>query len=291
MSSFQKVVKYCAIAFAVLLGIGIISGIANAAFSLVSVVSGGGFVSNNNFNNNNNNEKTIDFSETYSDVRSLDLDNATGELKIRIGETFKVEAENVSESFEAKVSGNGKLTIRENRNKIEFLWFQFDGFNSPNSKITVYLPTDFVAEEAKINTGAGTVSVEGLKTEYLLISAGAGNISGSNLSADEVKIDGGVGNVHFSDVNFTDADLDCGVGNLDIEGILLGKNKIDCGVGEVELDLKGNVDDYELDIDSGVGTVRLNGEKIKDSHNSNNWADNSIEVDGGVGNVKINIKE
>ena len=286
MSSFQKTIKYCAIAFAVLLGVGIISGIANAVFAVVSLVSGGGFISHNN-----NNEKTINFSKTYSDVRSLDLDNATGELKIRIGETFKVEAENVSESFEAKVSSNGELIITENKNKIDFLWFQFDGLNSPNSKITVYLPADFVAEEAKINTGAGTVSVEGLRTEYLMISAGAGNITGSNLVANEVKIDGGVGNVHFSDVNFTDADFNCGVGNLDIEGILLGENKIDCGVGEVDLDLKGDLGDYELDIDSGVGTVRLNGEKIRDSHNSNNWADNSIEVDGGVGNVKINIEE
>jgi len=288
MSSFQKTIKYCAIAFAIILGVGIISGIANAVFAVVSVVSGGGFITHNN--NNNNNEKTIDFSKTYSDVRSLDLDNATGELKIRIGETFKVEAENVSESFEAKVSSDGKLTITEN-NKIEFFWFQFDGFNSPNSKITVYLPADFVAEEAKINTGAGTVSVEGLKTEYLMISAGAGNISGSNLVADEVKIEGGVGNVQFSDVNFTDADFDCGVGNLDIGGVLLGENKIDCGIGEVDLNLKGDVDDYELNIDSGVGTVRLNGEKIRDSHNSNNWAQHSIKVNGGVGNVKINIEE
>jgi hypothetical protein len=294
MSSFQKVIKYCAIAFAILLGIGIISGIANAAFAIVSVVSGVSNHNNFNFNFNNNNsknEKTIDFSETYSDVTSLDLDNATGELKIRIGDTFKVEAENVSENFEAKVNSNGKLTIRENRNKIEFFWFQFDGFNSPNSKITVYLPVDFVAEEAKINTGAGTVSVEGLKAEYLLISAGAGNISGSNLVADEVKIEGGVGNVNFSDVNFADADFDCGVGNLYIEGVLLGENKIDCGVGEVDLDLKGDVDDYDLDIDSGVGTVRLNGEKIRDSRNSNSGADNSIKVDGGVGNVKINIED
>ena len=40
MSSFQKVIKYCAVAFAILLAVGIITGIARAALSVVSLVSG-----------------------------------------------------------------------------------------------------------------------------------------------------------------------------------------------------------------------------------------------------------
>jgi DUF4097 and DUF4098 domain-containing protein YvlB len=282
MSSFQKVIKYCAIAFAIMISIGIISGIASAAFALVSVVSGDAF--------SRDKENTIDFSETYEDVKSLDIENATGELKIKIGETFKIEAQNVSESFEAKVDGNGELTIRENNNKINFFWFNINGFDNINSKITLYLPANFIAEEAKISTGAGSLTMEGLKSEYLFISAGAGNISGRNISAEEVKVDGGVGNVNFDDVNFKDADFNCGVGNLDIDGILLGDNKFDCGVGEVDLNLDGDVDDYDLDIDSGVGSIRVNGEKISESEGRNGEADNSIKIDGGVGNVKIDIK-
>jgi DUF4097 and DUF4098 domain-containing protein YvlB len=281
MSSFQKVIKYCAIAFAVMLAIGIISGIANAAFALVHVVSGDAF--------SKDEEKTIDFTETYTDVRSLKINNATGELKIKIGDTFKIEAQNVAESFDAKVSGDGTLTIDENRNDINFFWFNFNGFNSINSKITLYIPADFVAEEAKIDSGAGSVIVDGLKTEYLFISAGAGNINGSNIEAQRVKVDGGVGNVDLTDVNFRDADFDCGVGNLDIEGVLLGDNEIDCGVGKVDLDLQGDVDDYNLDIESGVGTVRLNGEKISKEESRNSNTDNSIKIDGGVGDVRIDI--
>jgi DUF4097 and DUF4098 domain-containing protein YvlB len=262
--------------------IGIVSGIASAAFSLVSVVSGDAFTKKD--------EKTIDFSETYTDVKSLDIDNATGEFRIKIGETFKIEAQNVPESFEAKVDSNGELTIRENKNRVHFLWFNFNGFGSINSKITLYLPANFVAEEVKIDTGAGSVTVEDLHTEYLSISAGAGNISGRNITAEEVKVEGGVGNVNLNEVNFKDAEFDCGVGNLAIEGILVGDNKIDCGVGEVDLNLKGDIKDYDLDIDSGVGSVRVNGEKISELDN-NNDADHSIKVDGGVGNVKIDIKE
>jgi hypothetical protein len=60
---------------------------------------------------------------------------------------------------------------------------------------------------------------------------------------------------------------------------------------EVNLDLKGNVSDYDLDIDAGVGTVRVNGDKISDDTRMNRNAANSIEVDGGVGNVRIDFTE
>lgn len=282
MSSFQKTIKYIAIAFAIFLAIAIISGIGNAVFAIISAITGG-------FDSRDGD--TTDFQQSFTEVQSLDIENSTGKLIIKTGENFRVEAENVSTEFTAKVKSNGTLVVSDNNKDLEFLWFNINGFNNPNSLITVYLPDNFVADEARINSGAGTVSVEGLHADYLYISAGAGNIYGSNITAEEAKIEGGVGTISLDGVNLSDGDFDCGVGELNIEGILAGKTKIDCGVGEVDLDLKGYVEDYELDIDSGIGTVRLNGEKISGEYRSKNNAPNSIKVDGGVGDVKINIQE
>ena len=282
MSSFQKTIKYMAIGFAIFLAVVIISGIANAGFAVVSAITGGiGHV----------NKETMDFTDTFTGVKSLDIDNATGKLTIKTGETFQVEAENVSKHFEARVSSDGTLTISENTRSTGFLWFNFNGFDNPNSKITIYVPAGFVAERTEIETGAGTVSVEGFKTEKLTISAGAGNINGDEIVAEEVTIDGGVGTVTLNNVDFTDADFDCGVGNIDIQGILRGDSELDCGVGDVKLDLLGNVDNYDLKVDSGVGTIRLNGEKLSDEYETDKNADNSIVIDGGVGNVQIDIGE
>lgn len=284
MSSFQKTIKYIAIAFAVFLAVAIISGIGNAVFAIVSAITGG-------LDSGSRGNDTTDFQQNFTEVRSLDIENSTGKLIIKSGETFRVEAENVSTDFTAKMKSNGTLYVSDENKNFEFLWFHINGFNSPNSKITVYLPDNFVADEAKISTGAGTVSVEGLHADYLYISAGAGNISGSNITAEEAKIEGGVGTISLDGVNMSDGDFDCGVGELNIEGILAGKTKIDCGVGDVDLDLQGYLEDYELEIDSGIGTVRLNGEKISGEYKSSNNAPNSINVDGGVGDVKINIQE
>lgn len=280
MNSFQRTIKYIAIGFAVFLAVVIISSIVHLGVIIASAVSGGFSFSN---------AKTTDFSEVFTDANSLEVSSSTGKLTILEGDTFKVEAENVSKNFEAKVTNDGTLKVFDNNQNFRFLWFHFNGISNPNSKITIYLPEDFVAEDIKLDTGAGNVDIVDVETDYLLISAGAGNIDGNNITAEKIKVDGGVGNVNFDNVSFNESDFDCGVGNLSIEGTLLGKNKFDCGVGEVNLDLTGDINDYDFDVDSGVGNIRLNGEKISGEYRNKNSASNSIEIDGGVGNVTIKI--
>jgi hypothetical protein len=284
MNSFQRVIKYCAIAFAVLLAIGIISFMVNVVYGVVTFASGRGF------RTNDNDYKTINFDETFTGVTGLDIDNSTGTLGIEVGDTFRVEGRNVFEGFKAEVNNDGTLIVSDNESGFRFWGFHINGFNSPNSKITVYVPADFVAEEVRIETGAGAVNLEDFSTDYLYISAGAGNINGRNLVADKVKVEGGVGSINLGNVTFENTNFNCGVGNVYISGVLLEENSFDCGVGEVELELTGDINDYNLDIESGVGSIRVNGKKIEEMEETNRFADHSIEVDGGVGSVRIDIE-
>jgi DUF4097 and DUF4098 domain-containing protein YvlB len=278
----------------VILAIGIIIFIVNIVLGVVSFTSGGVTTKSHIFSGRNSSEehgKLVDFDSDFVGVKSLNIDNSTGELRIETSDsdTFRVEARNVFEDFEAALKNDGELYVTDNKSEFQFFGLHINGINNPNSKITIYIPEDFYAEEVKIDSGAGSVRIDRLNTEYLYISAGAGNIKADNVTASEVKMDGGVGSVNFSDVNFTDADIDCGVGNLTISGVMLGDNKFDCGVGSVDLDLTGDIADYDLDIDSGVGSVRVNGRKVQDNELRNRSAANSIEVDGGVGGVTIDI--
>lgn len=280
MNSFQRTIKYIAIGFAIFLAIVIISALVSTGVRIASFVSG---------ELTPNHGNSYEFTDVFKDVRSLEVSNSTGKLLILEGDTFKVEAENVSENFQAKVSNNGTLKVSDDNNGINFLWFHSKGSKNPNTKITVYLPKEFSAEEIKLNTGAGNVKIEGVQTKYLQLKAGAGNTTGSNIIAEKVKIEGGVGNVNFENINFTDSDFDCGIGNLTVQGVLLGKNKFDAGVGDVNLYLIGDMDDYDIKVDAGVGNIRLNGERISREYRNNNNSSNSIDIDGGVGNVTIDI--
>lgn len=285
MNSFQKAVKYCAIAFAIALSITIIFGIVSAVGAIVSVATGDAFFHDGG--------DTVDFDKEFTgeNISSLDIDISAGTLRIETGDTFRVEAKNVPEDFQAEVSGDGTLAVDQTKNGIYFWGFHFRGASSPNARIIVYLPENFVAKDATISTGAGSVSVERLHSENLTVSTGTGGITGKDMTAKRADIDGGVGSGNFDGVSFTDADIKCGVGSLKLKGELLGDTSVDCGIGEVRLDLRGNAKDYDLDVDSGIGAIRVNGEKIKDEYKSNRNAVNSIEVDGGIGTVDINFDD
>lgn len=278
MSELQKVIKYCAMGFAAFLAFSIITGILTGVVALTGVFSGIG------------SGKTVDINKSFENVTSLSAEPGVGTFKIKQGDSDQVEviAENVSDNFVVEKSSSGHLKLK---GRVNF-WNFFDGDSvNGNSKITIYLPKDFVGEDVDINAGAGNIEIEALSTKKLDIDAGAGNIKGQNIVAEQVDLDGGVGEIDLEQVDFTKVDIDCGVGNINLQGSLYGKSEIECGVGEVTLDLNGTQDDYNIKIDKGLGSINVNGEKYSDIQWHNNTAANTLDIDGGVGDIDINFKE
>ena len=277
MNTFQRVIKYVAIAFAVFLVVGILSGIIAVVSNVVSVVSG-------------EEVKTIDYSEDFSGIEKLNIYHKVGKLNIRPGNGFRVEASNVSDRFRAEAV-NGTLIIDEPEYFIRrFLWFSF-GTTQNKSVITVYVPEDFHAKRIEIDSGAGNIKLDNLSTDYLKVNAGIGDIQGNKLTAMRVDADGGVGNMKLLDVNFTDVEFECGVGSIQVEGMIFGKSEFDCGVGSVKININGDRDDYALKVNSGLGTVKVNGNKVSGDFQDDYRADNTISIDGGIGEVDISFRQ
>lgn len=287
MNSTQRAIKYGAMAFAIFLAISIITGIASVAFAVVNAIDGS--TEHMNFGPRHTEGKyAVDYSRDYADVKSLNIDNAIGNLEIRVGETFRVEAKNVSKRFSAEVDENGCLNVGDSGNDMKFLWFNFQGISNPNSKITVYLPADFVGKEVTINTGAGNLFVDRLNTDYLYVDGGAGKISGNHVQAGKARVEGGVGSINLNQVFFEDSNIECGVGSVEINGKMLGQTYVECGVGSVKLNLQGRPEDYGYKVDTGIGSISLNGDKISGQNNVD--AVNLLKIDGGIGSVKIRIQ-
>ena len=272
MNTFQRVIKYVAIGFAIFLTVSILSGIVAVATGVFSIFGG-------------RERNTIDYSKDFSGIEQLDINNKVGRLIVKPGSGFRVEATNVSEDFRAEVI-NKTLKIEEPDYFNNFLWFNF-GTSRTKAIITVYVPEDFEADRIDIDSGAGEVELQDLNAQRLIINAGVGDIYGENLTAMKVEIDGGVGNMDLVDVNFTDVDFDSGVGNIRVKGMIFGKSDFDCGVGNVRIQLNGARDDYALDVNSGLGKVTINGSKVSRDYKDNYKTDNIIRISGGVGDVDV----
>ena len=55
-----------------------------------------------------------------------------------------------------------------------------------------------------------------------------------------------------------------GVGSLELESKLTGQNEISCGVGTATINLTGSENDYQVNIDKGLGAANVAGNAVKD---------------------------
>ena len=129
MTALQRIIKYCAVAFAVFLIVAIISGICGA-ISMVSFFFDGDAAGE---------------MQTYtvsSDVESLDLEVSGAALEIVTGDSFSVES---NHKYLSVKEDNGALRISEE--KILF------GVSSDGVTVILTVPEGFVFEDAAISAG------------------------------------------------------------------------------------------------------------------------------------------
>lgn len=271
MIKAQRIIKYCAIAFALFLVINIFGLIMNVIFSLSSILN------NNDSDKLQINEelKNIDINE---DIKKIELDIASSKIII-IKEGTKIKVETDNEYIKVK-ERNNKLTITEEKQNL----FKIN----KNSELVIYLPENLLFDEVNIDSGAGTVDIDYLNTKELELSLGAGQVNIQNLNvSNEADIDGGAGEVIIQNSSINNLDLDMGVGKLTLNSSLTGNNEIDAGIGELNINLVGTSEDYKIRLNKGLGNATLNNEKMKNDTYYGKGT-NIIDIDGGIGSIKIN---
>lgn len=300
MNPVQKVIKYFAIAFAIFLTIGIFTGI----FGIIAGISTGVEIKNSK-------TQVVSFSEEFTNVTSLEVECANYSVTIQTGDRFLVEAKNVSDNYQARLTQNGTLVIGfENQKNWFFNLFSFIDGNMQKAEVIVSVPENFIANKINIDGGSGFLNVDGLHSKELRLDLGSGGMKGTNIVADDAYIDGGSGEMLFENIELSevvidagsgsltiqeawlnDLDLDAGTGSININGYLHGDSKIDGGSGNITLAIKDTIDNFNLRGDAGSGGIWLAGEKMMDDFKRNNiTANNSIYIDGGSGRVALDFQ-
>ncbi len=292
MTEFQKVIKAIAIGLAIFLIVIIIGSL----FSLLSMF---GFIADG-FNSVTKEQTLIEYENAFNpnEIDSMKIDNAVGKVCIQKSDTDQIEVTGTGlfPSFSCHLKDNGELVIR-NSEKNFFNWnftsffHQREDNSVSNTKIEIFVPLDYECSDMVIASGVGEMKMNDMIMEHLTIDGGVGNIICERVVAQRADIGGGVGSMTFTDVDLQNLDLDIGTGDVSISGVLSGDCELDCGVGKAELDLTGNVEDYDFSVDSGVGSIRINGERIEETNHTNKGAENSFRIEGGVGSITITMEE
>ena len=281
MNTNQSWIKYLAIAFGLVLALGIISSIVNGG---VAVMRGFGLIEDRK---QVIQQREDNFQQDFSgDLEAVFINFNAGSITLQSGTALQVEGTDIPTGLSASLD-NGQLVIEDSESS-NFLPNLIGKKNLPNLIVTI--PRDTQLKKLELEIGAGNGKLSQIVTDELTIKQGAGEIIADQIQAKSGKLSGGAGAVHFTAAQLNDFEIKGGVGVINIQGIVTGDTEIDCGVGQTTLDINASVDDYFITADQGLGPITINGRSISETGNGTKSAPHHIDIDGGVGPVIMSFK-
>lgn len=267
MTTFQKVIRYLAMALAIFLTVSIIGGILGAVG-----LFGGLF----------DDDAVLDDAKTYTvsgSITKLEVIINAADFTIKQAEAFSVESNLKHLTVKEE---NGVLKIKENK--------RF-GITYNDAMLILCIPTNAVFETVDITTGAGRLTADALFTDSLKLELGAGEVNIASLNAaNDADINGGAGKITISGGSLRNLNVDMGVGQLNLTSAVRGNSVFDLGIGETNVTLIGSKEDYKINAEKGIGNITIDGKSVSDFNDIDN-GDNNIEVSGGIGTINLEFKE
>ncbi len=272
----QKWIKYLALSFALLLALGIISAIVNGSYALIKAL---GFLNHEIIR-----QEGDKLSQNFDgDLEILIIDISAGDILLQTGEKLMIQGNKPSSNLVAKFD-NKTLSIQSNPD----LTSAFGFLNRDQSpQITITLPSNLTLKSLELTIGAGQASLKDITTDELILKQGAGKIIATHVSAKKGRLDGGAGSISFKGSQLNDFEIDAGVGRIEMEGYLSGDIDINAGIGELYFEIRGNLNDYFITSDPGLGNIKANGQSIPNNGLGSSSSVNHIAINGGIGAVNL----
>ena len=211
------------------------------------------------------------------------------------------------------INGNGKETYRQIRKikgnlyagRIYFKAADTDGitvesagtqeklgFQAYEQDGVLYLRTNKIVI---INSGMGKGSItvtmpEGQAFEEIHLFLKAAELHADRLCADKLEVENSAGQVCIQNFSVKEARFECGAGSLSGNGDAAERIEAVCGVGEVDLKLKGSRDDYNYDLECGIGAIKCGGDQysgIGRAVHLDHHASKKIKAACSIGQINI----
>lgn len=212
-------------------------------------------------------------SEDSTDCRVYDLKYQPTELDIEL-KYDELDLEE-GDSFSVKVyNDNGnKVTVKESADTLKV---RSTDRKSKARKVCISYPEDVKLKKLDLEMGAGAVYINReIQTEELNVDMGAGEFAGNVL------------------VTAKEADLQIGTGSMTFNDLSAEKINGECGLGEMDLTVTGKEEDYNYDLQCGIGNLDIGSDSYsglgREKHISNASADRKLELECGMGNVSVSF--
>jgi hypothetical protein len=198
-------------------------------------------------------------------------------LKIKEGDQFQFYQEEETLYIKAL----------DTRGSLERWW----GGQSWNCEVDLWLPEGVTYEELYLELGAGKAQLNELTAQDCKLKVGAGTVRAKSLEAESLEAELGAGVISIDQMDVVTLNAQVDAGKFQSDGRIGQNAAIECNIGSVNLELGGDVEDYNYDISCAVGTVRIGDKKYSGMNHNTDTIDNnshkSMKINCSLGEVSI----
>ncbi|WP_124066711.1 DUF4097 family beta strand repeat-containing protein [Clostridium sp. E02] len=112
------------------------------------------------------------------------------------------------------------------------------------------------------------------------------------ISADELNLDVKVGAVKLEDADTNSLSIETSVGAVEFTGNVSKEVTAECKVGAIKLNLNGDKDDFNYEVESKVGAIRIEDENyagLVSKARLNNGAHKEMDLECNTGAIEVNF--
>ncbi|EMB35322.1 DUF4097 family beta strand repeat protein [Treponema denticola] len=227
-------------------------------------------------------------------LEKLEFNSQMGSLKIEEVNVEVIEGYTTCGNFSVKSGLHKKIDFNTSAGSINISDMDIETMKLSSSAGAIKFE-NIKAGNISASTGAGTIDFIKTESSYINANSGAGNITGNELKSDRGKFNTGAGTNKFQKCDFNEAILNTGAGSIIFQGNLHDYAKINSAIGSVDLNLPDKVENYDINIFSKQGRVKLNGENVEGKGDRLNLgsktSDTNIKISTAFGKIKISTQE
>lgn len=226
-------------------------------------------------------------------IKNIEMELGAGSIEIKKSKsgTFYVdEGENmyfISDFEDGTLKVEAKL-----QSEVQILGFNV-GNIEPVGDATIYLP-DQMYEEVTLNMGAGEFAGDLPECQKLSIRLGAGECDFDYIKADEVELEVGAGQCKIAMLEAEQLDADIAMGEFFAKALIGSELDAKVGMGEIEMQIIGDENDFDYDVEVGAGEVRIGSKNysgVGSGGSQKNGMEREIDVDCGMGEATLSFVE
>lgn len=202
---------------------------------------------------------THQYEQTFT---NLFIECDTADITIKTGNDFSCKykvSSGTEYSFDWKPDNEGTAYITQKKDNTK---------KNNECSFIITIPSDARLSVLSIENAVGDTEISGITAEAVSVISDVGDFEMKNANVETVEVGAYTGDVEFEHVTFANLIVSSDVG--------------DCSVEDV------NLNDYNLDVSTGVGEIEVNDTTYKSSYVLDNKQSQKISITCNVGDVEIN---